>query len=197
MSTTICQFGQYTQSRPVCPTTPEPQLPRSKMPLSLIVAMSKNSVIGKSGGLPWRLRSDLQRFKKITMGHTLIMGRKTFDSIGRALPGRRTIVISRSMTAREQIEVASSLAEALQMSRQDPEPFVVGGGEVYKLALPLADRIYLTRVDAIIDGDTLFPELDFKQYTLNQREQFAANDTDEYSHTFEIWERSGQEPSAA
>jgi dihydrofolate reductase len=159
--------------------------------LSVIVAMSKNQVIGRNGGLPWRLRSDLMRFKKITLGHTLIMGRKTFESIGRVLPGRRTIVISRSMIAPHGVQVASSFAAALDLAHQDIEPFVVGGGEIYRLALPLADRLYLTCVEAEIEGEVTFPSIDFNQFQQIQREEISISDHDEFAHTFEVWQRLG------
>lgn len=159
--------------------------------LSLIVAMSQNQVIGRNGGLPWRLKSDLRRFKQITMGHTLIMGRKTFESIGRVLPGRRTIVISRQHEFGAGVDIARSFEEAVEMARQDREPFVVGGGEIYKLALPRTDRIYLTRVDAVIEGETRFPAVDWSQFVLAQKEAIPASASDEFSHTFEVWERTG------
>jgi dihydrofolate reductase len=165
--------------------------------LSLIVAMSKNQIIGRNGGLPWRLRSDLIRFKKITMGHTLIMGRKTFESIGRVLPGRRTIVVSRTLTSVVGVDTAESLAEALAMSQSDTEPFVVGGGEIYQQALPMADRLYLTRVHAVIDGDTRFPEIDLGRFQLRHQEEFPSSENDEFPHSLEIWERTGwNEPPA-
>lgn len=157
--------------------------------LSLIVAMSENQVIGRDGGLPWRLKSDLVRFKRITMGHTLIMGRKTYESIGRVLPGRRTIVVSRAVAAIEGVDTAQSLEEALAMARQDSEPFVVGGGEIYRLALPLVGRLYLTRVLKIVEGDTHFPTIDFAQFRLCQKEELPASEVDEFSHTFEVWDK--------
>jgi dihydrofolate reductase len=163
--------------------------------LSLIVAMSENRVIGRDGGLPWRLRSDLVRFKKITMGHTLIMGRKTFESIGKVLPGRRTIVISRTWentgTAQTGFDVAASLEEALALAHSDSEPFVVGGGEIYRQALPFADRLYLTLVDAQVAGETHFPAIDFTRFQLREREVVPASQVDEFAHRFEIWERTG------
>jgi dihydrofolate reductase len=159
--------------------------------LSLIVAMSENQIIGRDGGLPWRLRSDLVRFKKITMGHTLIMGRKTFESIGRVLPGRRTIVVSRTVTTFAGVDTAKSLEEALAMAQQDTEPFVVGGGEIYRQALSLVGRLYLTRVHKVVGGDTHFPAIDFAQFRLCQKEEFAASEVDEISHTFEVWDKVG------
>lgn len=159
--------------------------------LSMIVALAKNQVIGRNDALPWRLRSDLIRFKKITMGHTLIMGRKTFESIGRILPGRRTIVISRSLNSADGIDTAKSVEEALEMAQHDPEPFIVGGGQIYVQALPLTKRLYVTRVEANIEGDTRFPEIDWSYFRLCSREEFPASETDEFPHSFEIWERAG------
>lgn len=157
----------------------------------MIVAFAENQVIGRNNALPWRLRSDLIRFKRITMGHTLIMGRKTFESIGRVLPGRRTIVISRTLNSVEGADTAQSVEQALEMARQDTEPFVVGGGEIYLQALHSANRLYVTRVQAKIDGDTRFPAIDWSQFRLHSREEIPASDTDEFPHSFEIWERAG------
>lgn len=129
--------------------------------ISLIAAISENRVIGKEGKIPWHLSDDFRRFKERTMGHVIIMGRKTHESIGRPLPGRTNIIITRD-TAREfpGCIVAMSLEEALSKAREiEPEEvFICGGGQIYAEALPLADRLYLTVVHAIIDGDAFFPE---------------------------------------
>ncbi|MFM7738727.1 MAG: dihydrofolate reductase, partial [Planctomycetota bacterium] len=120
-------------------------------PLSLIVAASDNDVIGREGQLPWRLSADLRRFKRLTMGHHLIMGRKTFESIGRPLPGRTTIVLSRQRDyAPAGVVVAHSPEEVLKLVAADSEPFVVGGAEIYRLLLPWVGKIYLTRVHCFI-----------------------------------------------
>lgn len=118
----------------------------------------KNRVIGKKGGLPWYIPEELKRFKEITMGHPIIMGRKTYESIGKALPGRTNIIITSSpnYTAQGCI-VVHSLDEALQRARAD-EVFIIGGGEIYKQALPKADKLYLTKIDTEIEGDTFFPD---------------------------------------
>lgn len=130
------------------------------MRLSLIVAMAANRVIGKAGRLPWHLPSDLARFKRITMGYPLIMGRLTFESIGRALPGRRTIILSRQDDYRVAgCQVVSSLEAALELVWDDDEVFICGGEEIYRQALPLAQRIYLTELARDVEGDTLFPEI--------------------------------------
>ena len=128
------------------------------MIVSLIVAMSENRVIGREGGIPWDLPADRRRFRELTTGHTLVMGRRTFESIGRPLPGRRTIVLSRTpgFTA-PGCEVAPSLAAALALCAGEEELFVCGGAGVYREAMALADRIYLTLVHREVAGDTFFP----------------------------------------
>ncbi|HEX9776742.1 MAG TPA: dihydrofolate reductase [Geopsychrobacteraceae bacterium] len=130
------------------------------MRISLIVAMAANRVIGRTGQLPWHLPGDLARFKRLTMGYPLIMGRKTFESIGRALPGRRTIVLSRQADYRAAgCRVVNGLDEALKLVWDDDEVFICGGEELYRQALPLAQRIYLTELDRAVAGDSFFPEI--------------------------------------
>src|SRR3954468_18964811 len=129
------------------------------MRVSLIAAVAENGVIGHDGGLPWHLSDDLRRFKQLTMGHTIIMGRRTWESIGRPLPGRRTVVVTRQPNYRLEdptVTVASNLEQGLKTAKNagDDEAFIVGGAELYRAALPAADRLYLTRVDAEVDGDT-------------------------------------------
>lgn len=132
---------------------------RALEPLALIVAVARGGVIGRDGTLPWRLPEDLEHFKQTTRGHALIMGRKTHESIGRALPGRRNIVVTRSTTAVfAGCETARSLREAIAMARQtDPCPFVIGGASLYEEALPLATELHLTTIDRDVEGDTYFP----------------------------------------
>lgn len=129
------------------------------MPVAIIAAMSRNRVIGRHGKIPWHLPADLRRFRELTTGQTIIMGRKTFESIGKALPGRSTIVVSRdiSFTAIG-CRVARSVEEALSLGG-DRLLFICGGGEIYRKALDIADVIYLTVIDVEIDGDTFFPEI--------------------------------------
>ncbi len=127
--------------------------------ITLIAALGRNRVIGADGAIPWHLPGEQARFKETTMGHTLLMGRKTFDSIGRALPGRRTIVITRSPDwHHEAVETAHSFAEGLSLAGPGDELFVVGGGQIYAEAMPYAVRMVLTEVDRSPEGDTLFPE---------------------------------------
>lgn len=158
--------------------------------VSIIVAASQNGVIGKDGDMPWRLRSDLQRFKKLTMGHTMIMGRKTYESIGRLLPGRKTVILTRQDDYRvDGAMVLGSLAQALAAT-DDRRPFVVGGAEIYRLALPLASRLYLTRVLADVQGDTYFPEVDWGSWELESTEEVLRDEKDSHGTKFEVYVRA-------
>lgn len=131
---------------------------RVKPRISIIVAVAENGVIGRAGGLPWRLPADLRRFRERTMGHPVIMGRRTWESIGRPLPGRRNIVVTRTPGFRAPgAEIAGSLEEALRLAGDTDEIFVIGGAQLYAEALPRADRIYMTRVRAAPEGDAWFP----------------------------------------
>lgn len=160
------------------------------MTLSLIVAVAQNQVIGRDGELPWHLRADLQRFKAITMGHHILMGRATYDSIGRLLPGRTTVILSRQDDyVVDGALVAGSLDEALQLSRQDSEVFVVGGQSLYQSALPRADRLYLTRVLASVRGDVFFPELDLQNWLLTETESHPADAENDHAYRFEVYDR--------
>jgi dihydrofolate reductase len=128
--------------------------------ITIIVAYAKNRVIGKDGNLPWHLSEDLKRFRQTTMGHHIVMGRKTWESIGRLLPGRKHIIISRKPGyAVAGAKVVDSLDAAIAAARNDSEIFVIGGGEIYTLVLPIADRVLATEVDGKFEGDTYFPEL--------------------------------------
>lgn len=155
------------------------------MDLSLIVAMSRNRVIGRDGDLPWRLSADLKRFKSLTMGHHLIMGRKTFDSIGRPLPGRTTVVISRqSLSLPEGVLSATGLENAIEICAGDEQPFVVGGGEIYRIALPRVTKMFITHVDADIDGDTTFPEVDWSDWRVIREELFERDEKNSFPFRF-------------
>ncbi len=132
------------------------------MTVSLIVAVSDNGVIGRDGGLPWHLPRDLKHFKATTMGHHLIIGRRTWDEVGKPLPGRTMVVVTRSLRFEAAgATVVHSLEEALEVSKKDEEPFVGGGAYIYRMALvrDLVDRLYLTRVHAEVEGDTFLPEI--------------------------------------
>ena len=151
--------------------------------------MADNGVIGRDGGLPWRLPRDLQEFKRRTWGHTLVMGRKTWDSIGRALPGRRSIILSRQEGfSPEGAEVARSFEEALLMAAGE-EVFVIGGAEVYRRALPRARFLYRTHIHQEIDGDVVFPEVDWSRWSKVEERSFEADDRHAYPYSFEVFER--------
>jgi dihydrofolate reductase len=143
----------------------------SRPRVSLIAAVAANGVIGRDGALPWHLPEDLKRFKALTLGHHIVMGRKTYESIGRLLPGRTTVIVTRRHDyAVPGAIVAASLAEAIARCAEDDEVFVIGGAQIYQAALPLADRLYLTEVKAAVDGDTCFPAFDRRQWRERSRE---------------------------
>ena len=145
------------------------------MKISILVAASTNNVIGRDGGLPWRLPEDLKRFKQITMGKPMIMGRATWDSIGRALPGRQSIVMTRQEAfAAEGCDVVATIDEALDAAGDVEEVMIIGGGNLYEQFLPKTDRLYFTRVHARIDGDTHFPEIDESEWEQVSEELFPA-----------------------
>jgi len=145
--------------------------------VSLIAAVAANGVIGRDGRMPWHLPEDLKRFKALTMGHAIVMGRKTFDSIGRLLPGRRTIIVTRQPNYRvEGAEVVNSLDDAIALARNDDEVFVIGGGEIYAQALPRATRLHLTEIAATAEGDVRFPAVDFAQWRESSRDARTAAD---------------------
>lgn len=158
--------------------------------ISLVVAMARNRVIGRNNALPWRLSEDLRRFKATTLGKPILMGRKTFESIGKPLPGRRNIVLTRDPAWRaEGVDVVRSVEEALRKAADAPELAVIGGAEVYRLVLPLAQRIYLTRVEADVSGDTSFPEIDFAQWREQQTGTQPADERNQYPATFVTLDR--------
>ena len=158
--------------------------------VSLLVAVAENGVIGRDNTLPWHLSDDLRRFKALTLGKPMLMGRKTFESIGKPLPGRTSLVLSRSRDwARPGATVVRSLEEALERAGAVPELVVIGGAEVYRLALPHAQRIYLTRVHAEIPGDTVLPPLDATAWRETEREFHAADARHAHAFTFIVLER--------
>lgn len=161
----------------------------SKSKISLIAALSENRVIGKDNKLPWHIAEDLKRFKQLTLHHPVIMGRKTFESIGRLLPQRMNIIISRDQSYRvEGATVAHSLEEAIAIASQHDrtEIFIIGGGQIFTQALSIADRLYMTLVHTTIEGDAYFP--DYKDFTkvVAQEDGVSGN----YSYTFLTLERS-------
>lgn len=158
--------------------------------VSLIAAMSKNGVIGDRGRIPWHLPAELARFKRVTMGRHILMGRKTWESIGRLLPGRRSVIVSRNPDyAVPGAIVADSLRAALAICPYDEEVFVIGGAELFREALPIADRLYLTVVDAEVAGDTVMPEIDFDDWLAAETETVAADDRNPYAFRFTRYER--------
>ena len=160
----------------------------------MIVAVAENGVIGADGGLPWRLADDLRRFRALTTGHCIIMGRRTYDSIGRPLPDRTSIVLTRdpSWTA-DGVHVASSLDDALAIaaSLDDEEAFVIGGAEIYRIAMPIANRLHVTLVHATVDGDTLLPTIDPAAWRVVHDEKVAADERNEHAVTYRVLERCG------
>jgi dihydrofolate reductase len=141
--------------------------------VTLLVAMDRERGIGVDNRLPWHLPEDLAHFKRVTTGHAIIMGRKTFDSIGRPLPNRRNIVITRDPAwRREGVEAASSLEAALALAAGNAEVFVIGGAEIFRLALPLAQRMVVTEIDGRFDCDTFFPEIDGFHWQAGARERY-------------------------
>lgn len=160
--------------------------------LSLIVAMAKNRIIGANGKIPWHLPNELQLFKQVTMGHHIIMGRKTYESIGRLLPGRSTVIVTRQKDyAVAGAKIAHTLEQAVALCAGDSEIFVIGGGELYRAAMPKADRIYLTVVDAEPAGDTQMPEFDAAQWRISSTQQFGRDERHAHDYRFEIHDRVG------
>jgi len=158
--------------------------------ISLVVAMARNRVIGQGGRMPWHLPADLRNFRKLTMGKPIVMGRKTFESIGKALPGRRNIVVTRQRNyqARD-CHVVNSLERALTENRACREVMIIGGAEIYSLALPRADRIYLTLIDCELEGDATFPELDQTQWQQKERIDHPADHENAYAFSFMVLDR--------
>lgn len=159
--------------------------------ISYVVAVSRNGVIGREGGLPWHISSDLKRFKEITMGKPVVMGRKTWESLPRKpLPGRRNIVITRQPGfAPEGAEVAATPEDALRLAGDVPEVAVIGGGEIYRLFWPLVDRLYLTEVDLEVAGDTHFPAVSPAEWREVGREVHPRGERDSASFTLRILDR--------
>ena len=166
--------------------------------LSIVVAMARHRVIGRAGTLPWHLPADLARFKAITMGKPIVMGRRTHASIGRPLPGRRNIVLSRDPSyVAPGCEVFTSLPIALSALVDSPEVMVVGGAALYAEALPLCERLYLTEVEADVDGDVFFPVLDLGDWREVSVERHAADARNAYSFCFRVFARVSRMPRSS
>ena len=166
------------------------------MRIAMIWAMANNGVIGRQNKLPWHLPNDLKYFKRLTSGKTVIMGRKTYESIGRPLPNRINIVITRANDFHaEGIKVVNSLPAALELAAAETlisgaeEVIVIGGAEIYKLCLPLAERLYVTLVHADVDGDARFPEWDRQAYQEIGREDFSADGPNPYDYSFVVFDK--------
>lgn len=157
--------------------------------VSVIVAVAENGVIGDKNTLLWHISEDLRNFKRVTSGHPVIMGRKTFDSLGRPLPNRTNVVITRQNLEIEGCKVVHSLEEALSLFSPEEELFVIGGAQIYAEALPLADRFYLTRVHHAYEGDTSFPKWNESEWSRMESERFERGEKYEYPFTIEIYER--------
>lgn len=160
------------------------------MIVSLVVAAGLDDGIGKDGRMPWHLPADLKHFKHLTLGKPVIMGRKTLESIGRPLPERRNLVITRDRVfGPPGVETCRSLEEALERAEGSREVMVIGGGEIYRLALDRADRVYLTRVHVQTDADTFFPKLDANEWQEIARDEYKADEKNPVDYTFLILER--------
>ncbi len=161
------------------------------MTVSLIVAKSENNVIGKDNQIPWRLSKDLKYFKKCTLNHTIIMGRKTYESIGKALPKRNNVVLSSTMAPQAGISVCRSMQEALGscVMRKEKEVFIIGGAALYELALDFVDRLYITEVKAVIEGNVFFPEFDMSEWNELSRTSNTKDERNEYDFDFVVFER--------
>jgi len=162
------------------------------MILSLIFALDEKNAIGKNNQLPWHLPADLKKFKQITMGHYILMGRKTWESIGKPLPGRTSVVISRTAQIDvENVIVKPSIEEAISYAKNngETEAFVIGGAQLFQEAIPLADKFYLTRIHHVFEADTFLPEINLDEWKIMEEEYFAPDEKNLYPFTFQILER--------
>ncbi|SJN30637.1 dihydrofolate reductase [Sphingobacterium sp. JB170] len=162
----------------------------SNLKITLIVAASKNNAIGKDNKMLWHLPEDFKYFKRTTIGHSIIMGRKTFLSIGKPLPERRNIVLSRDLNfSNYDVDVANSVSEVLNYCRDEREIFIIGGAQLYEQTLPIAQKILLTRVHTEIQGDAYFPVLSPQEWKLTSSEKHPKDEKHAYDFTFEVWDR--------
>jgi len=154
--------------------------------ISIIVAVTKNNVIGNNGIMPWKIKGEQRRFKELTTGHTIIVGRKTFQAEGKPLPNRKTIIISKTKNIEcENCVTVKSLKEALELAKDEKEIFIAGGGEIYRQVLPMTDRIYLTIIDKVIEGDVYFPEINEDEFVKIYEERIEG----EIPYTYYTYER--------
>ena len=162
------------------------------MIISLLLAADENNVIGKDNQLPWRLPNDLKYFKNLTWGMPVLMGRKTFESLGKPLPGRKNIVITRNKDWKnEAVAVVHSTEEAIHIAQESDikEIFIIGGAEIFNSVLPQANRIYLTRIHHQFEGDAFFPELNKNEWQVTSQKFCTVDEKNAYPHTFQVWER--------
>jgi dihydrofolate reductase len=165
--------------------------------LALIVAVARNRVIGAGNRLPWRLPDDLRRFRALTLGHTVIMGRRTWESLPNALAQRQNVVVTRQAGfAAPGAQVAASLDDALASATLPPPVFCIGGGELYRIALPRASIVHATEIDGAFEGDVTFPVLDPAQWQETARERHAKSGPDDYDYDFVTYERRGALPAS-
>jgi dihydrofolate reductase len=158
--------------------------------ISLLVAMDNNRTIGKNNDLPWYLPADLKYFKKVTMGHPIVMGRKTYESIGRPLPGRENIIITRDKSYDiESAQVVHSIQEAIDVTKDEDEVFVIGGAEIFKQYMPDSDRLYITQIEHDFDGDTFFPEINYAEWKIISKEKGIKDEKNPYDYYFMIYDR--------
>jgi dihydrofolate reductase len=171
-------------------SNPESGIRNSESIISIIAAMAENRVIGANNALPWRLPADLGHFRRLTSGHHVIMGRRNYESIGKPLPDRTNIVITRNPEYRAPgCHVAHSLEEGLALARNDPEIFIIGGADIYRQAFDRADRLYLTLIHASVDGDTYFPEFNERQWREIDRERHQPDAKNSFGYTFVTYDR--------
>ena len=158
--------------------------------VTLVVAVADSGAIGRDNALPWHLPDDLKRFKRLTLGKPIVMGRKTFESIGKPLPGRQNIVLTRDANYhREGVTVVHDVDAALSATADAPEVMVIGGSDLFRLFLPRAARIHLTRVHGNIAGDVTWPPLEPREWEVVERERHEADESHAYAMTFEVWRR--------
>jgi dihydrofolate reductase len=157
----------------------------SSKEITLIAAASENDALGKDNQLIWHISDDLKRFKRLTQGHAIIMGRKTFESMPKALPNRKNIILTRNKNySAKDAWVVHTIEEALKLTEEDPQPFIIGGGEIYSLFMPIADQIELTRVHAHFDADAFFPKIDPLQWKLISSEKHSATTDQPHSYSY-------------
>ncbi|MCP4440512.1 MAG: dihydrofolate reductase [Aureispira sp.] len=163
------------------------------MRIAAIVGVGHNNVIGKNNDMPWHLPADLKYFKRTTLGHHIIMGRKNYEAIGRPLPKRTNVIITHNTDyTAEGCTVVNSITSALELAKEngDSEAFIIGGGQIYWLSIPMLDRLYITEIDVEVpDGDVFFPEIDFSEWKLVSSEAHSKDEKNKYDYTFKVYDR--------